>query len=170
MKMRLPKRGQKGFTLIELLIVVAILGVLAAVVIPNIGQFIGAGEEEARETEFSTIQTAVHSMMVDNEISSIPTAAFPFSGGAATQTMTAFPDSASVGGTVQKATDPDGLAYTALDSPGFLLRDHDKTGGGVAGPLIDYVAVSTSAYFYTCDADGTIRQFADAGLVTEYTY
>jgi len=31
-EMRLPKKGEKGFTLIELLIVVAILGVLAAVV------------------------------------------------------------------------------------------------------------------------------------------
>ena len=45
--MRLPKRGEKGFTLIELLIVVAILGVLAAVVIPNVGRFIGRGESEA---------------------------------------------------------------------------------------------------------------------------
>ncbi|MBI2830422.1 MAG: prepilin-type N-terminal cleavage/methylation domain-containing protein, partial [Chloroflexi bacterium] len=30
------RRGQKGFTLIEILIVLAVLGVLAAVVVPNV--------------------------------------------------------------------------------------------------------------------------------------
>ena len=69
--MRLPKRGEKGFTLIELLIVVAILGVLAAVVIPNVGRFIGRGEQEAKDTELSNMQTAVISMMTDNNLPTV---------------------------------------------------------------------------------------------------
>ena len=63
--MKLPKRGEKGFTLIELLIVVAILGVLAAVVIPNVGRFIGRGKTEASATELANVQSAVVAMMVD---------------------------------------------------------------------------------------------------------
>jgi len=92
--MRLPKRGEKGFTLIELLIVVAILGVLAAVVIPNVGRFIGRGETEAAETELSNIQSAVVAMMVDTGLSSFTdNATLIDTSGTATNNMNLFPQS-----------------------------------------------------------------------------
>lgn len=46
--------------------VVAILGVLAAVAVPNVGKFISQGKEEAREVELDNIQTATMSMLVDS--------------------------------------------------------------------------------------------------------
>jgi type II secretory pathway pseudopilin PulG len=50
----------------ELLVVVAILGVLAAVAVPNVGKFIGKGKTEAYETELHNIQTAVMAMLADS--------------------------------------------------------------------------------------------------------
>ncbi len=89
--MKLPNKGEKGFTLIELLIVVAILGVLAAIVIPNVGRFIGRGKTEGAATELASIQSAVFAMMVDNNLSSLVEIRDATN---ATANMTIFPNAA----------------------------------------------------------------------------
>lgn len=60
------RHGQRGFTLIELLIVVAILGVLAAVIIPNVGSFMGSARVNAANTELQNIRTAAIAYMADH--------------------------------------------------------------------------------------------------------
>ena len=155
--MRMPKRGEKGFTLIELLIVVAILGVLAAVVIPNVGRFIGRGETEAQATELANMQSAVTAMMVDNDLSVLPTGFVDGTVILATEDMAKFPhETAATPGV--KALDPDGDAYIAADKDGYILYQHDIIADGLTTGLVNYVASPTTAYWYSVDASGTVSQ------------
>ncbi len=151
--MRLPKRGEKGFTLIELLIVVAILGVLAAVVIPNVGRFIGRGETEAAQTEFANVQAATVAMMTDNEVSVLRNAR---DGAAnATRNMSIFPDDSAVG---DKYPDANGVNFSAGDGIGFVLYQHDIDADAANTSLVNYVATQYTKGTYYVNAQGTVTQ------------
>ena len=63
--------SQEGFTLIELLVVVIIMGVLAAVIVPNVARFAGRGQAEARNTEVKDVQTAIDALMADQRLAGV---------------------------------------------------------------------------------------------------
>jgi general secretion pathway protein G len=58
-------RKNRGFTLIELLIVVAIIGIIAAIAIPNLLNAINRGRQKRSMADIRTIGTAVEAYAVD---------------------------------------------------------------------------------------------------------
>jgi general secretion pathway protein G len=58
-------RRQKGFTLIELLIVVAIIGIIAAIAIPNLLNAINRGRQKRTMADIRSLATAIESYAVD---------------------------------------------------------------------------------------------------------
>jgi len=63
--MKMLKKGQKGFTLIELLIVVAIIGILAAIAIPQFSQYRQKAFNSAAQSDLKTMRLAAEAYYTD---------------------------------------------------------------------------------------------------------
>jgi len=60
-------RSKKGFTLIELLIVVAIIGILAAIAIPQFSAYRQKAYNSAALSDLKNSKTALESYYADNQ-------------------------------------------------------------------------------------------------------
>ena len=59
------RRRQQGFTLIELLIVVAIIGIIAALLIPNFLDALQKSKQKRTEADMRNLGTAMFSWLTD---------------------------------------------------------------------------------------------------------
>ena len=106
--------NKKGFTLIELMIVVAIIGILAAIAIPKFADLINKAKEGATKGALSSVRGALQVYYGDNEgvfpsdtlgvlttsakyINSIPIAKLPQTGHTDTAAIVAYDSSTAAG-------------------------------------------------------------------------
>ena len=60
------RKNEKGFTLIELLIVVAIIGILAAIAIPQFASYRKKAFDSAAQSDIKTMKTELEGYYTDN--------------------------------------------------------------------------------------------------------
>ncbi len=133
--------NKKGFTLIELLIVVAIIGIVAAIAIPNLLTAIQKSKQKATMGDMKSIGTAVESYMTDNYIAPEGLDAAGFGGaGIRTFHIKKMPESDAWGGSWEYARDATNRDIYSIGSGG-----RDNTFAGMAQDGV-YVVNSLTAF------------------------
>ena len=161
-------RSKKGFTLIELLIVVAIIGIIVAIAIPNLLNAIQRAKQKRTMGDMRTIGTAVEAYAVD-------TNRYPAAAGYSIPTSLTMPTTTiNVGNNLQKAMSPtyiklipmkDGwdsyfLYGTDVNFNDYIIVSAGKDGSvtttetDIAGPTTDFNADIVFV-------DGQFMQFPD---------
>ncbi len=146
--------------------------VLKQVIIENIA-YSPDNEVAVRVREYFAVKAAIAEMMSKNNLEVIPNPVALYANEIAVNDMARFPDIISQwnGPPSGKVIDADGRGYSDGDQPGYTLFQHDAQADAGALNLVNYIDIPFTIYYYTCEADGTLRQFdgPNPGTDREFT-
>ena len=137
--MKKTLRNRKGFTLIELMIVVAIIGILAAIAIPNFLRFQLKSKTSEGKVNLAAIRTAEESYLAEF---GLYVSALPAPGGTLASTKRAWPLA------------PPGFNTLGWGPEGMVFFDYEVT----IGTANDYTATADA----DIDSNGTPQAWAYA--------
>jgi len=124
------RQGKGGFTLIEVLIVLLILSILAAVVVFNVGGFIGQGTEQIAKMQGNLVQTAIVAAMAQESAANVVAGNIGDDGTSIKNPADWVLKVDSTDVTMSKYVQNDIIGYWKWDASGTIIEGEYTGGGG----------------------------------------
>jgi prepilin-type N-terminal cleavage/methylation domain-containing protein len=124
------RQGEGGLTLIEILIVLLILSILVAVVVFNVGGFIGQGTEQIAKMQGNLVQTAIIAAMAAESAANVTAGSIGEDGTSLTNPAVWELTVDSTDVTMSKYVQSAITGYWRWDASGAIIEGKYTGGGG----------------------------------------